>query len=69
MKEQANGEKIIMTSRQAAELLRVSVPTLRKYYKTGIIPVHRLGHRLLFIKAELMKAVVDNRVETNMEKL
>ncbi len=44
----------------AAELLGVSVPTLRRWCRDGLVPVHRLGPRLLrFDAAELQEWAAD----------
>lgn len=36
-----------------AKLLRISLPTLTKYVKKGLIPAHRIGTRILFKESEV----------------
>lgn len=51
----ANEEFI--TSQEAAKLLKISIPTLRKYTQDGIIPHYRIGRRLLYMKHEVIAAI------------
>lgn len=47
----------ILNIKQAAALLGVSLPTLHKYKKKGIIPYHKNGGRVFFKKAELVNSI------------
>lgn len=47
----------LLTRKQAAEVLTISLSTLNTYTKTGIIKGHRIGHRVLYSKKELLLAV------------
>ena len=45
------------TSKKAAELLKISMPTLYKYSKQGIIKRYRLGNKFFYRIDELHEAV------------
>ncbi|MCW3071117.1 MAG: DNA-binding protein [Bacteroidetes bacterium] len=38
----------LLTRKEVAALLKVSLPTLRQYVKDGLIQSHRIGRRVLF---------------------
>lgn len=44
----------LVTRHEASKLINVSLPTLTKYVKQGIIPAHRIGNRVLFKKDEIL---------------
>lgn len=44
----------ILTAKEAAELLRISEYTLRKYAKKGRIPAHKIGNQWRFSREELL---------------
>lgn len=50
-----------LTIRQASNLLQVSMPTLKKYSDKGIISRHRIGNRILYIRRELVEAVIGKK--------
>ncbi|WP_394701340.1 helix-turn-helix domain-containing protein [Marispirochaeta aestuarii] len=52
----------ILTSYEAAEMLRISMPTLYRYVQQGLIPCFRIGRRTLF-RYEELEAVVTNRLK------
>lgn len=45
----------VLTTREAAAFLRVSVLTLRKNIRENKLPVHRMGRKLVFLKSELIE--------------
>jgi excisionase family DNA binding protein len=54
----------LISTKEAANRLRISANTLRKYVALGLIPAHRVGIRLLkFDPADVDKLVrrIDNR--------
>lgn len=48
----------ILTSAEAAELLRVTVPTLRGMAKSGDIPAFQIGDDWRFIHEELISCLI-----------
>ncbi len=48
----------ILTSSEAAELLRVTVPTLRGMAKSGDIPAFQIGDDWRFIRDELISCLI-----------
>lgn len=46
-----------LTRNQVAELLNISVVTLFRYQKEGLIPYRRVGRRILFSKTEVLEAI------------
>ena len=61
VKKESNPDlEVFLTRKEAAKLLRISLPTLTRYVKAGIIPALILGNEYRFNKAKLldcMKAI------------
>jgi len=68
MKDQATLDVMFLTSKQAANLLSISLPTLRKYRKAGIIPAHQLGNRILYLRNEVLEAVIKGKADKVREE-
>lgn len=47
----------LLSRKEVAELLMISLPTLHKKQRDGKIPYYRLGTRVLFKKSEVMKTL------------
>jgi excisionase family DNA binding protein len=47
-------EREVLDVREAAEFLRLSVYTVRKYAKRGTLPAKKTGRDWLFVKADLL---------------
>lgn len=45
------------TRREVADLLKITLPTLFDYTRTGKIKGHRIGTRVLYSEEEVMKSV------------
>lgn len=50
-------KKELLTRKEAAGFLRISLPTLGEYVKRGILKAQRIGSRVLFDKTELENAL------------
>ena len=46
-----------LTRTQVAELLNISIVTLHRYQKEGLIPYRRVGRRILFSRSEVLEAI------------
>jgi len=46
-----------LTRREVADLLKISLPTLNDYTRSGRIKGHRIGSRVLYSEEEVTKAV------------
>ena len=57
----------LLTIKQTAELLTLSVPTIYGLVHRAEIPVSKRGKRLYFSKAELTQWIKDGRKKTNTE--
>lgn len=57
----------LLTVKQAAELLKLSVPTIYGYVQRAEIPVSKRGKRLYFSKQELLGWVKEGRKRTLSE--
>lgn len=44
----------VMTTKQTAEFLKVSVLTVRKMLRTGHLPAHKMGRKWLFLRSEIL---------------
>ncbi|UAY52140.1 helix-turn-helix domain-containing protein [Ferruginibacter albus] len=47
----------IYTRKEAAEYLKISLPTLNQRTKEGLIKASRIGNRVLYLQSELNKAL------------
>ena len=47
----------LLSRKEVAEFLKISLPTLLNYQKSGILRCHRIGSRVLFKKSEVMEAL------------
>ena len=47
----------LLSRKEVAELLKISLPSLSNYKKSGILKFHRIGSRVLFMKVEVMEAL------------
>jgi excisionase family DNA binding protein len=50
--------------KETAELLQVTLPTLHKYVRDGIIMCHRIGNRVLFKAEDIDQAIVQRNFGT-----
>jgi excisionase family DNA binding protein len=55
-------EDKLMTCKETAKFLRISLRTLNKYKDLDKIPFHRIGCRVLFSKKEVGKALFNDRI-------
>jgi excisionase family DNA binding protein len=55
--QSSSNEDELINSKEAASLLRISLPTLHKWKKQGRIPFHRIGTRIRFNKAEVLATI------------
>ncbi|MDB5005696.1 MAG: hypothetical protein JWP45_89 [Mucilaginibacter sp.] len=46
-----------LTRTQVADLLNISIVTLHRYQKEGLIPYRRVGRRILFSRTEVLEAI------------
>ena len=56
-----------LTIQEAAEFLRLSVPTLYSKVSKGELPVMKRGKRLYFSRTELMEYIKEGRKKSNAE--
>jgi excisionase family DNA binding protein len=47
----------LLSRKEVASLLQISLPTLHKKQREGKIPFYRMGTRILFKKSEVMKSL------------
>ncbi|OGS70997.1 MAG: hypothetical protein A3F91_11260 [Flavobacteria bacterium RIFCSPLOWO2_12_FULL_35_11] len=47
----------LLTRKDTAKLLCISLPTLHEWTKTGIVKAHRIGNRVLFKQDEVHQAL------------
>lgn len=47
----------LISKKAAAALLKVSLPTIVKLVKNGIVPCHRLGSNIRFLKSEILASL------------
>jgi excisionase family DNA binding protein len=54
-----NHENLLLTRKETAQLLCISLPTLNEWTKTGVIKAHRIGNRVLYKEQEVIEALVE----------
>ena len=59
----------LLTIKQAAEILSLSVPTIYGLVSRREIPVNKRGKRLYFSKTELTQWIKDGRKKTNRNRV
>ena len=47
----------LLSRKEAAELLKISLVTLSNYKREGRLPFYRLGNRVYFKKGDIMEAI------------
>ncbi|MEJ7821345.1 MAG: helix-turn-helix domain-containing protein [Chitinophagaceae bacterium] len=50
-------EEELITKKAAAQFLKCSLPTLSALVRDGIIPCHRLGSNIRFLKSEILASL------------
>ena len=45
----------ILTTKETAQLLRLSPITLRKLIRIDSFPAHKMGHKWVFLKSEILE--------------
>ncbi|HUX58934.1 MAG TPA: helix-turn-helix domain-containing protein [Bacteroidales bacterium] len=56
-KEKEKDYNVLLSRREVADLLKISLVTLHKYQKEGILPYSKLGIHIYFKKGDIMKAL------------
>lgn len=56
-KEKESDYNVLLSRKEVAELLKVSLVTVSKYQREGRFPYTRLGRHIYFKKGEIMKAL------------
>lgn len=51
-------QPIVLTRKQAAELLSISLVTLRNWTAQGLLPSYQLGGRIYYKQKEIISALV-----------
>jgi len=55
-------ETTVLTRTEIARLFHVTLPTIHAWMNAGILPFHRMGGRVYFKKAEVLKAMKEAKV-------
>lgn len=53
----AEPQKQILTRKETAQLLSISLPTLHTYTQEGIIKAHRLGYKVRYLMSDIQDAL------------
>ncbi|MCB0486283.1 MAG: helix-turn-helix domain-containing protein [Flavobacteriaceae bacterium] len=56
----------LLTRKDTAKLLRISLPTLHDWTKNGVIKAHRIGNRVLYKHNEVTEAL--NLIQTSTKR-
>lgn len=52
-----NLEPEFITRKETATILGISLPTLNEWTKSGIVPAHRIGTRVRYIKSDVFASL------------
>jgi CRISPR/Cas system endoribonuclease Cas6 (RAMP superfamily) len=66
--ERPNTSEQWMTSKEVEQYLGISKTTLRSYRLKGLIPSYKLNRKLLFLRFEVNKALLDSIASKNKSK-
>lgn len=55
--QSVDNQSELITRKQAAQMLNLSLPTLREYTVRGIVPSYRLGSRVRYKKCEVIDSL------------
>ncbi|TAL70492.1 MAG: helix-turn-helix domain-containing protein [Bacteroidetes bacterium] len=58
-------QKIFLTRKQLCEKLNISLPTLWKHMKQGILPYVRIGRKIIFDEEIVFKTLEENQKKLN----
>jgi excisionase family DNA binding protein len=58
-----------LTTKEAAALLRISLPTLYRYIDADLLPYYRIKGIILFDKDELIQWIKSHRIEPKEETI
>ena len=53
----------LMTRKQVADLLQISLPTLWDWTNKGIIPAYRIGNKVRYKRNEILKVLEQNKIK------
>ena len=56
-KEIKESDEIYFSQRETAKFLRISLPTIIAWKKSGRLPYYQHGRKILFKKSELLEAI------------
>lgn len=56
----------LLSRKETAKLLCISLPTLHEWTKTGIVKAHRIGNRILYKLTEVSEAL--NEINTEIKR-
>lgn len=59
----------LLSRKETAKLLCISLPTLNEWTKTGILKAHRIGNRVLYKEQEVIEALVEVQTLKNGREL
>lgn len=54
-------EEKLLTTKEACEVLRCSIPTLHRWKKEGIIPHVRIGTNIRYLLSDIEKKIINER--------
>lgn len=55
MNEEQNEQKLLLTRKQLAGELKVSIPTIDRWIKIRAVPFYKMGRKVLFDLQEVLK--------------
>lgn len=61
--------KQYLTRFEVSEMLNLSLPTLNKYNKTGILPAYKIGHKVYYKLTDIENSMIHLGGLTNKQEL
>ena len=56
-RELKSSDEVLMTQREAAKFLKISLPTIITWKKTGKLPYYQQGRTIFFKKSEILESM------------
>ena len=67
--EQLVEEEVLLSRKEACQLLKINLSTLHRWCKQGIISQYGVSNRVYFLRSELLNQVKDNKIHFYPSKL
>lgn len=57
-----NAENDILDGKDLCKLLKISIRSLQNYRDSGLIPFHKIGHKILYKRSQILESMEKHNV-------